>query len=159
MRIAVAGTGDRRLSDRAERLKRLLAIRLLTEELDRNALQIALSAVSDVETALATLDHAMTESKLIARAALAKGDRRDWMLADAQGEVAGWNLSKLKKLLAERTEVAESAKKKFIESRREQEQVKQLVKDAQQTARIQEVRRAQAAADDWFLGKRTPEIR
>ena len=42
---------------------------------------------------------------------------------------------------------------KFLESRREHEQVKQLVEDAKQAAAVEEDRRAQAAADDWFLSE------
>jgi site-specific DNA-adenine methylase len=80
------------------------------------------------------------------------------MMADALSEVSGWNRSKLKKLLATRTEAAGKAMVKFLESRREHEQVKQLVKDAEQATRVDEVRRAQASADDWFLSKRTTEI-
>ena len=47
------------------------------------------------------------------------------------------------------------AMEKFLESRREHEQVKQLVENARQAARLEEDRRAQAAADDWFLSRRT----
>jgi hypothetical protein len=42
----------------------------------------------------------------------------------------------------------------FLESRREFEQVKLLLEDARQAARIDQNRRAQAAADDWFLSRR-----
>jgi hypothetical protein len=145
------------MSGRAERLQRLLAIRMLTEDLDRNVLQSALAAVALVENTLAALDNAVTESKISARTALADGDRSEWMMADAQGEVAGWDRSKLKRLLATRTEAAGTAMGRFLESRREHEQVKQLVKDSEQATRVDDLRRAQAASDDWFLSKRSPE--
>jgi hypothetical protein len=146
------------VSGRAERLHRLLAIRRLTEDLDRNVVQTAMSSVKEVEAALTALQTALVESKLSARAALANGDRAEWMMADALSEVSGWNRVKLKKLVAARTELAGTAMAKFLESRREHEQVKQLVKDAEQTAQVDEVRRAQAAADDWFLSKRPTGI-
>jgi hypothetical protein len=63
----------------------------------------------------------------------------------------------LKVLLASRAEVADAAMGKFLESRREHEQVKQLVEDARQIERVEESRKAQNAADDWFLSRRTRE--
>ena len=146
------------MSGRAERLHRLLAIRRLTEDLDRNNVQAAMSSVKEVEAALTALQTALLESKVSARASLANGDRAEWMMADALSEVSGWNRVKLKRLLAARAELADTAMVKFLESRREHEQVKQLVKDAEQAAQMDEVRRAQAAADDWFLSKRPAEI-
>jgi hypothetical protein len=114
-------------------------------------------AVAEVECAIATLDQRDAESRAIAHAALSDGNRPEWMMADAEREVTGWNLSKLKSLLATRMEGASIARKKFIESRCEHEQVKELVKNAHQAALLDEVRRAQASADDWFLSRRKTE--
>jgi MarR-like DNA-binding transcriptional regulator SgrR of sgrS sRNA len=146
------------VSGRADRLKRLLAIRVVTEELDRSALQTALAGVSEVERTLAELESELATAKLAARVALADGQRSEWMMADAQGEVAGWDRGKLKRLLVDRAAVAGVAMKKFLESRRDHEQVKQLVQNAEQTSRVDDVRRAQVAADEWFLSMRRPEL-
>jgi hypothetical protein len=159
MRVAATGNGDRGLSGRAERLQRLVAFRLLTEELDRSALQVALLAVLEVESAITELDKNVTESKMNARAALSEGNRPEWMMADAQKEVAGWNLSKLKSMLMVRVEGARIARERFLESRCEHEQVMQLIKDAHQAALLVEVRREQASADEWFLSKRSQDER
>jgi hypothetical protein len=107
---------------------------------------------------MGTQEDALTEARVTARAALDAGDRNEWLLADAQGEVARWNRSKLKVLLSARAEVAGTAMEKFLESRLEHEQVKKLVEAAEQAGRIDEGRRSQAAADDWFLSRRTEEI-
>jgi hypothetical protein len=146
------------MSGRAERLGRLLAIRRVGEDLDRSALGLALASLAEVETEMGAQENALAEARMTARAALSAGDRSEWLLADAQGEVAGWNRSKLKVLLAGRVEVAGMARAKFLESRLEHEQVKQLVEAAEQAARIDENRRSQATADDWFLSRRTEEI-
>jgi hypothetical protein len=146
------------MSGRAERLGRLLAIRRVSEDLDRSALGLALAALAEVELEMGAQENAQAEAKVTARAALDAGDRSEWLLADAQGEVAGWNRSKLKVLLVGRAEAAVTARAKFIESRREHEQVKALVAAAEQATRIDESRRSQAAADDWFLSRRTEEI-
>jgi hypothetical protein len=158
MRIEATGPGDWPVSGRAKRLHRLLAIRMLTEDLDRSALQTALAAVAVVDAALVAVERAIDEARLAARVALTDGQSSEWMMADAQREVAGWDRSKLKTLLVARTELAGAAMKKFLESRREHEQVKQLVEDAEQAGRLEEARHAQAASDEWFLNKRTLEL-
>lgn len=145
------------MSGRTGRLTRLLAIRRLSQELDRRTLALALASVAEVEAALGMQERALTESRVAARAALSEGDRGQWLLADAQGEVAGWNRGRLDVLLGERAEIVAPAMEKFVESRREHEQVKRLVEDARQATRIEEDRRAQAAADDWFLSRRGRE--
>ena len=43
---------------------------------------------------------------------------------------------------------------RFLDSRRECEQVKLLMDAARLELRVDEDRRAQAAADDWFLARR-----
>jgi hypothetical protein len=145
------------MSGRAERLGRLLAIRRVGEDLDRSALGVALAAMAEVEMEMGAQESALAEARVTARAALDAGDRNEWLLADAQGEVAGWNRSKLKVLLAGRAEVAGTARARFLESRLEHEQVKKLVEAAEQATRLDESRRLQATADDWFLSRRVEE--
>lgn len=142
------------MKPRTERLERLLAIRRLNEELDRRTLALALAAVAEVETALARQAETQAKARLAAQAALAAGERGEWLLADAQSEVAGWNRRRLGGMLRTRTEAVAPAMDRFVESRRDLEQVKQLVENAQQAARAEQDRRAQAAADDWFLSRR-----
>jgi hypothetical protein len=139
---------------RPERLGRLLAIRRLTEDINRRALQLALGAVVEVEAAIKGQESALTQARLAGRAALVEGDRGAWLIAEAQEEVAGWNRGRLNALLRVRLAEVPPATKQFLEGRREHEQVKQLVEDAKLAAAVEDDRRAQAAADDWFLGKR-----
>jgi hypothetical protein len=142
------------MSERVRRLARLQEIRRLREELDRQALELASAAVAEVELAVRTQENSHSEAAQQARSALTAGDRGEWLMADAQSEVAGWNRRGLGVLHAQRTGAVAPAKGRFLESRREHEQVKLLVEDAQQAARVEEGRRAQAASDDWFLGRR-----
>ncbi|MGD0798375.1 MAG: hypothetical protein ABR910_11685 [Acidobacteriaceae bacterium] len=142
------------MSERARRLERLLAIRRLGEELGRRRLQTALGAVAEVEAAIGAQDARLVEAKVESREALAAGDRGEWLMADARGEVAGWNKGRLGYLLRERMSEVPPAMEMFLESRREHEQVKQLVEDARGAARVEEDRRAQAAADEWFASRR-----
>ena len=142
------------MSRTAQRLERLLAIRRLSEELDRRTVELALASVAEVETAMVTQEATLADTRQAAHAALTSGDRGEWLFADAQHEVAGWNRGRLGALLQTRVAEVPPTMKKFLDSRREHEQVKQLVKNAQQAERVEQDRRMQAAADDWFLSKR-----
>ena len=142
------------MSDKTRRLMRLVGIRRIAEDLDRRDLELAVAAVNEVETALRATAASLLEAGQAARAALGAGERGEWLLADAQTEVAGWNRGRLGALRAQRLVAVAPAKEKFLESRREHEQVKVLVEDAKQAERVDEGRRAQAEADDWFLGRR-----
>jgi Leu/Phe-tRNA-protein transferase len=143
------------MSGRAARLDRLLAIRRLSEDLDRRSLGLALAAVSEVEAGIGRQETALAESELAGRKALSSGERGDWLMADRQTEVAGWTRRRLKVLLRARTVKVAASMEKFMESRREHLQVKQLVENAQKVMAIEEGRTAQAAADYWYLSKRT----
>jgi hypothetical protein len=147
------------VSAKAERLIRLLVIRRVAEDLDRRKMELAAAAVGEVETALGTQEATIVEAALVGRVALEAGERGDWLMADAQSEVAGWNRRRLGVLLATRSAEFVPAMEKLIESRREHEQVKLLVESARQAARGEEDRKAQAAADDWFLSRRVRTAR
>jgi Leu/Phe-tRNA-protein transferase len=147
------------VSGKARRLDRLLAIRRLGEDLDRGTLALALASVAEVEAALERQETTLADARLAARRALTAGDRGKWLMADAQTEVAGWNRGRLDVLLETRAVEVPPAMEKFLESRCEHEQVKQLVENAQQVEEIEEGRRAQAASDDWFLSRRMRRAR
>jgi hypothetical protein len=136
-------------------LDRLLAIRRLSEELDRNALAMVLASVHEAESAIAGQEAMQAEAKQVGRQALTTGDRSEWLMADAQNEVAGWNRKRLETLREERAKAVPPAMEKFMESRLEHEQVKKLIENAKLAEEIEDGRRAQAAADDWFLSRRT----
>jgi len=110
--------------------------------------------VAEVETALGVQDATLLEAKRLAHEALSAGDRGEWLMADAQSEVAGWNRGRLGVLLRARAVAVAPATEQFLNSRREHEQVKLLVEAAQLAAQAEEDRRVQAAADDWFLSRR-----
>jgi hypothetical protein len=142
------------MSQSGMRLARLAAIRKLNEDLDRRNLQLALASVAEVEAGLARQQAALAESKAVAVAALSDGNRREWLMSEAQSEVAGWNRNRLRVILESRTGAVAPAMAKFLESRQKHEQAKQLLRNARQSASIEDDRKAQSAADDWFLNRR-----
>lgn len=147
------------MSHTARRLDRLLAIRHLSEEMDRAALASVMASVHQVESAIASQETMRLDAKQTARLALSSGDRNEWLFADAQCEVAGWNRDRLDVIRQQREIEVPPAREKFMQSRCEHEQVKQLIENARQEARIDESRKAQATADDWFLSKRLRQSR
>jgi hypothetical protein len=147
------------VSDKTKRLKRLVGIRKIAEELDRRDLELAVAAVAEVDVALSATQRSLQQAGIAARAALGAGERGEWLLADAQTEVAGWNRGRLGLLRAQRVVAVEPAKEKFMASRLEHEQAKVLVEDAKRDEREDEVRKTQMASDDWFLGRLMRERR
>lgn len=142
------------MSGPATRLGRLLAIRKLNEDVTRRCLQLALASLAEVESAIVRQETALRESREASRAALLQGNRPEWLMSEAQAEAAGWNQQRLQTLLNGRAEASAEAVRVFLDSRSEHEQVRQLVNDAMQSATALEDRRAQSAADDWFLSRR-----
>jgi len=142
------------VSGTAKRLDRLLAIRRLSEELDKRDLELAVASVREVESAIEQQVQMKASAKQTGRSALNEGDRGQWLMADAQGEVAGWNRGRLEMILNERVLLVPPAMEKFLASRCEHEQVKQLIENARALDAIEEGRREQAATDEWFLSRR-----
>jgi hypothetical protein len=143
------------MSERTRRLERLLGIRHLVEDLDRRTLAIASAAVLEVKAALGAQAASLSEAGEAARVSLDGGDRREWLLADAQAEVARWNQASLKLLLQAREAVIPPAMERFLGSRQEHEQLQFLVGAARQAERLDEDHKTQTIADDWFLRRRT----
>ncbi len=130
-----------------------MRIRKLQEELERGALELAVSAVAEVERAIKVDETALMESQVLSREALKDGDRGEWLLADAQGEVARANMDKLGVLLGQREAEVPVAMERFLARRREAEQVKVLVDEAGRVEDAEGARREQAAADEWVISR------
>lgn len=142
------------MSGKQQRLRRLLALRRLREDIDRRRLRDAIAAVAEVDAALLQQQQAAASATQASQRALLSGNRHEWLLAEAQSEAAGWNRSRLAPLLDARAAEIPPTMSSFLQSRREYEQIKHLVESDQASARLDEDRRAQAVADDWFLGRR-----
>jgi hypothetical protein len=124
------------MSRGGKRLDRLLAIRRLSEELDRSALAMVLASVREVETAIESQALSQVEAKQAGRQALSAGNHGEWLMADAQSEVAGWNSERLGVIREQRALEVPPAREKFMESRCEHEQVKKLIENAKQVRKV-----------------------
>jgi hypothetical protein len=134
-------------------------MRRLGEDLNRRTLAQALACVAEVESAIVRQGAILVDAGLAARDALAAGDRAEWLLTDAQREVTVWNRERLSGLLKLRAVEVPPAMEKFLDSRREHEQIKQLVGNLKQAADLDEGRKQQAASDDWFLSRLMRTVR
>ena len=141
------------MSAKLARRQGLARIRKLQEEMERAALERAAYAVAQVESALRLDEAAVADSGRMSRAALDSGDRFDWLLADAQGEVARANHSKLSTLLLQRQAEVVPARASFLLRRKEHEQARALAENALLEGTAAETRCAQAEADDWVLSR------
>ena len=142
------------MSVREKRLRRLLAIRRIGEEQERRNLQSVLALVAEVDSVLGVQLQTKAAAGAASAKALHQGNRDEWLFAEAQIEVAGWNRGRLIPLHKSREAAVGPATADFLERRCEHEQVKRLIQDIQSQQQVADGRRAQAAADDWFLAKR-----
>ncbi|MHB1021419.1 MAG: hypothetical protein ACYC46_10730 [Acidobacteriaceae bacterium] len=132
------------------RLKRLHRIRKLMERQRQLELQRAMSALQQTEQAVAGQTTAQLQAQMEGKQALATGSQDEWLLAEAAGEIARWNLDKLKVLHKARSEETRPARELYLQSRREQEQLAVLVEKSTEELQQEDLRRAQMAADDWY---------
>jgi hypothetical protein len=142
------------MSAKVARMRGLERIRRLQEEMERRELQAAMGAVAEVQAAIEMDGASLLGARDAGRAALVRGDRGEWLLADAQGEVARANIEKLKVLRARREAAVPAAMAKFMACRLEHEQAKSLALEARAIELLDLARREQAAADEWTLTRR-----
>jgi len=134
-------------------MRGLERIRKVQEDMQRRELQAAMSAVAEVSSALKKDSEAVQNAGVVRRAALERGDRKEWLLAEAQSEVARANMEKLTPLLARREAAVPAAMARFLSCRLEHEQTKVLAEAAQREVAMDQARRDQAAADEWVLSR------
>jgi hypothetical protein len=136
------------------RLDRLLEVRRIAEDVERSHLLAAHTAVSVVEAARERQQQAIEGAAASSADALGRGHRNEWLFAEAQSEVAAGNRARLLPLLSARRAGIAPATAAYLEKRRELRQIQQLVAEGRERQRLSDGRRAQAAADDWFLARR-----
>lgn len=142
------------MTQRGQRLRRLLAIRRAGEEVERRHLQSALATAAAADSAVRLQREAITSSASALVAALSDGDAERWLLAGAESEVASSNLSRLLPILRSKQREVETISISYRDRRCEREQIQQLISNTDAEQQLHNDRKAQAAADDWFLARR-----
>lgn len=132
-------------------LRRVLRLYSAVEQMHAVQLQVASSAVSEVEGAIQVAQRTGLEANRTGRKALGDGDREEWMLAEARQEIVGIRRERMEELRETRTVVRDAARAVFHDSRIRAEQMKQVVEKLRKDAEVHEARQTQAASDDRYL--------
>lgn len=124
------------------------------EEMHSIGLQRTIAAVQEVEQAIDVQQETVHVSKVQSRDALIVGDRMEFATARAQREIAEWKQERLQQIRLEREMLKDEARKQYIASRLQSEQMKHVVNSAEAQAEAEAGRRAQTGLDDRFLARR-----
>jgi len=124
------------------------------EELQSAELQRRSAAVQEAEHAIGFQQTVVRSSHIDSRDALVSGDRVNWTTAKLQQEIAEWKQQRLQEVRRERQILSDEARKQYLASRLQSEQMKHVAEDAMEKIEIEEGRRMQAALDDRYLARR-----
>ncbi|MEO8736323.1 MAG: hypothetical protein ABI380_07255 [Edaphobacter sp.] len=142
------------MAQRLETLRRLMLLYGGIAEMHSIELQRAAAAVGEAEQAIGVQQEIVRSSSFEGRRALVTGDRMDWTTARTQREIAEWKQLRLQEVRQERELLNDGARRQYIASRLQSEQMKHVVDVAATEAEVEEGRRIQAALDDRFLARR-----
>jgi hypothetical protein len=142
------------MHSRLTTLRRLMSLYGDIEEMHSAGLQRTMAAVREAEQAIDAERETVRSSSSRGRAALIAGEPIDLATARTQRELAEWKQDRLQKVRLEREMLSDEARKQYIASRLQSEQMKQVVENATMQAQIEAGRKTQAALDDRFLARR-----
>jgi hypothetical protein len=135
-------------------LKRLMSLYGNIEELRSASLERALLAVQEADQAIGAEEECARASSSHGRDALLAGDPLGVALARTQRETAEWRQQRLQEIRLERQILKDEARKQYLASRLQSEQMKYVVDNAAARAEMEAGRKMQAALDDRFLARR-----
>lgn len=142
------------MRQRLDALRRLASLYGGIEEMHSIALQRTMAAVRETKQAMDAQQKLIRLSDAGGREALTSGDRMSWSTAKTQREIAESKQERLEQVRLEREMLNNEAKKEYIASRLQSEQMKHLVDAAVIEEEIESGRRTQAALDDRYLARR-----
>lgn len=135
-------------------LKRLMSLYGEIEEMHSSGLRRAMMAVQEVEQAIGVEQKNARASSSGGRDALIAGDPLGFAVARRQREIAEWRQERLQEVRLEREMLKNEARKQYLASRMQSEQMRYVVDNATAQAEVEEGRKTQAALDDRFLARR-----
>jgi hypothetical protein len=135
-------------------LRRLMVLYGGIEEIHSLRLQQTMVAVVETEKAIDVQQKALHSCSSHSRDALITGDRMQWASARTQRELAEWKHERLEQIRIEREKLNDVARKQYIASRLQHEQMKHVVGDVETAMETEAERRMQGLLDDRFLARR-----
>jgi hypothetical protein len=142
------------LTSRAGSLRRIATLYGVVEEMHAVALRQASANVQETEVAIRMEHRVAAAAAAAGRTALTAGEREEWLLTHAEGEISAVRASRFEELKTARVEVESAARTEFLASRVKTEQMKQVVTQMVERASIEEGRRTQAVSDDRYAARR-----
>lgn len=142
------------MRSRLETLRRLASLYGSMEELQSAYLQRRLAAVQEAEQAIGFQQAVVRSSIADSREALVSGDHVNWTAAKLQQEIAEWKQQRFREVRRDRQVLSDEARKQYLASRLQSEQMKQVADGVMAKIEIHEGRRTQAALDDRYLARR-----
>jgi type II secretory pathway component HofQ len=141
------------MSTRSAALKKIERLYGLIENMHAAALQEAATLMHEAEAAIVVQQGVLREARTEAHAAMARGDREDYAVAEAQLSVGGRRQQRLEVLRQAREVATEAARVEYGASRVRRGQIKTVADLAFEAERLTAERRAQTIADDRFLSR------
>jgi hypothetical protein len=139
---------------RLQKLRRLVALYGVVEEMHSAELERMTAAVREAQQAIGVQQHVARSAHFDGRDALRIEDRMGWEIAEAQRESAGWKRRRLEQIRSQREELSDAAREQYMASRLKSEQMKRLEEGFAARVDLEETRRLQASSDDRFLARR-----
>ena len=131
-------------------LDRLLRLRLLLEDVSCMELEMRLLELAHIERALAQRKEDRKTLSKQSFAGFARADNAIWTEAEAMHEWSEWEQGILGRLHRKKLEEVDSAKKSYLERRKECLQVGRVIEAQAAAEAIEQNRREQRELDDWF---------
>lgn len=135
-------------------LKRLMSLYGDIEEMHSTGLRRAMTAVQEVDQAIGVERKNVHASSSGGREALIAGDPLGLAAARTQREIAEWRQQRLQEVRLEREMLKDEARKQYLASRIQSEQMRYVVDNATAQAEVEAGRKMQTALDDRFLARR-----
>lgn len=82
---------------------------------------------------------------------LPEGGAQGWLIAEAALEFSGWTRAQLEQICAAEARRIEPLVARYTECRRTLRQTEKLIEQRAELARVEQERRTQSEADEWFL--------
>lgn len=135
-------------------LKRLMSLYGGIEEISSVDLQRAIAAVQETEQAIDMEEERARLSNSHGRDALVAGDALGLAAARTQRQIAEWRQERLKEIRREREMLKDEARKQYIATRLQSEQMKYVVGNTAAQMEVEAGRKMQTTLDDRFLARR-----
>ena len=141
------------MKQRSAQLARIARVRALEERVREAAVGRASAQVRLVQMAMDETLSRKRAAMEAGRAALLLGDCGDWQLAEATGELAGWDRSRLLTLQTQRAAELALAEESFREGRLRRKRADRLHDAARVALEAEEARAEQSRSDDRFAAR------